>query len=220
MGKIRIVIWALTFALAASVGIAGGVLASASSDGARTASAEAKAHCKPLLEKAKKKKGKARERAMAKYRKCLDDYVPTTTTDGGTTTGGGSTTPTQEDPKAVADSLIRNQQFYRPFASSSSSGDDTIRFCEGTWWRRYTYSSSVSTSDTFGSGAWEIKQVEKRSENGLDVYVAIVRITGSYDNAPVDANIAVAVSPQTSQTAIDTGDGLREFQRGQLGGGC
>ena len=36
----------------------------------------------------------------------------------------------------------------------------------------------------------------------------------------MDANIAVAVAPQTTQSAIDTGDGLKEFQCGALGGGC
>jgi hypothetical protein len=163
MGKTRIATWALTFALAASVGIAGGVFASASNDaGTRAASAEAKEHCKPLLEKAKKKKGKAREKAMAKYRRCLENYVPTTTTTT-TTDGGTTTTPTDGGGATQCTSLSSCPGFTRDDAAAQAAiGGDL--FLEKSSFG--SVSASYKRIFLYANGAVNLYEIDWTSASG------------------------------------------------------
>ena len=200
----------------------GGVLAGTA---AAEASPEAKAACKELKDKIKGKKGKAKRKAKAKYKKCLTKYdeanPPEIDGGGGTDGGGGEVTPPPTDPKAAAQALIENQEFYRPFATQYTSGEELIRFCSGgTYFRRYTSSGSVSTTEYHDYGNWTITDAQQGTADGYTGYVATINAVGTYDGAQVNGNMRVAVSSQTTQALIDVGNGYKEFIRRNVSGSC
>lgn len=137
---------------------------------------------------------------------------------GGTGGGGGGQTA---DPKTTATALISGQQFYRPFATVNISGDEIFRFCaDGRYFRRYTSSSSVLTTEYQNQGTWTLTQAAPASANGVAGFEAELHLVGTYDDRQVDGNIRALVSQQTATSGIDDGNGYKEFTRGPAQSAC
>ncbi len=118
----------------------------------RAASPEAKEACEKLKDKIKGKKGKAKDRAKAKYKKCLEDYDEanagggTTDPGGGTTDPGGGTT----DPgggtgtgSPQCTSLDSCPQLTRNDAAGQQAFGSQIRL------ERYSFGSSGQTAEYY-----------------------------------------------------------------------
>lgn len=137
---------------------------------------------------------------------------------GGGEGGGGQ----QVDPKALAAQLITDQEFTRPFATQYTSGEELWRFCaNGTFFYRYTSSGQYTTSESYGNGTWEIREAKTGVVQGVEVVEAGVFVNGTFsDEGQKQGTLVVGVSHQTTQAYLNKGDGLVEFIRGGLRGGC
>lgn len=186
------------------------------------ASPEAKQACAKLKRKAQRLEGKKRRAAMKRYKSCLQNHE---SSDDDSTSGDqdgvlDNSGAQQGDAKEAARQLIENQEFYRVFATQYTSGEDLVRFCSGTWWRRYTSQGQYTASDTFGSGTWTMTNATQGTYEGYTVYEATLSAEGTYDNQPLQGNIIVDVSPETTRSYINLGEGLKEYIRRDLTGSC
>lgn len=216
------------FVTAALAALAGALLVAPSAASAVEASDAAKQECAPLLEKAKKKHGKKRRKAMARYRDCLERYDEEHPPGGGETAGpgaggdSGGSGGTATDPKAAAQALIEGHQFYRVSynANTGYSTEELIRTCSGgTYFRRYT-SSGATVSEYHDSGSWNITDAKAGQVGGIQGYQATVAVNGTYDGQPASGNAIFYVSGQTQQSAIDLGGGPVEYNRTATSASC
>ena len=136
------------------------------------------------------------------------------------------TTP-KADANAVAQAYVNGSQFYRPFASQYSNGEETWRFCNnGRFFYRYTTSGTYTTSEEYGSGTWRLEKGEYVQSGGKQGVAGLVRLDGTVrgttvnDQSQNNAVKFVYAFDNEQQAGVDAGNGFQEFQRTRTTDAC
>ena len=139
----------------------------------------------------------------------------------------GAQTPAKPDARAVAQAYVNGYQFYRPFASQYTSGEETWRFCNnGRFFYRHTTSGTYTTSEEYGNGTWRVDGGQYVQSEGKEGVVGVIRLTGTVSGKAVNdqaQNNALKFAyflTNQQQAALDAGNGFQEYQHVSAAGSC